>query len=322
MMMPLPTLPDFLQRHPYILGEGAVIERLRRQPATKLDPHLVNSAFIYDEVSRRPMEAIYREYLQIGRDHQLPMILTAPTWRASAQNIAAAGFGDRAVNADNLRLLQELRSQSGTYAKQVLIGGLIGCRGDAYRPDEALSTEKAHEFHTWQTEQLTQGGADFLLGITLPALTEAIGLAQAMAGTRCPYLISFVVRPTGTLLDGTKLTDAISTIDSKASPRPTGFLINCTHPDLARAALFHPVNCSATVRQRIIGLLANTAALSPEDLDGREELVEEEPARFAAAMMGLHRDSGLKILGGCCGTDDRHIRALAGLLSQSYRPNP
>ena len=141
-----------------------------------------------------------------------------------------------------------------------------------------------------------------------------------MAATQCPYLISFVVRPTGTLLDGASLIDAITAIDAQVGPVPTGYLINCTHPDLARSALFHPINPSTTVRQRIIGLLANTAALSPEELDGREDLVAEEPTHFAKAMLDLHRSPGLKILGGCCGTDDRHIRALAGRLAQSYRP--
>ena len=314
--MSAPAFPDFLQRHPFILGEGAVIERLRRQPATILDPHLINSAFVYDAASRRTLEAIYAEYLQIGQDHRLPMFLTASTWRANERNIAAAGYAQHPVNADNLGLLQNLRSQTGTYAHQVMIGGLIGCRGDAYRPDEALSTDQARKFHAWQAIQLAGGGADFLLGITLPALSEAIGLATAMAATHCPYLISFVVRPSGTLLDGTRLKDAIAAIDAQVSPPPTGFLINCTHPDLARSALFHPTNSSTTVRQRIIGLLANTAALSPEELDGREDLIEEEPARFAAMMWELHRSVGLKMLGGCCGTDARHIRSLAGLLAK------
>ncbi len=315
--MPPPTFPDFLQSHPFILGEGAVVERLRRLPASILDPYLINSSFVYGEGSRKTLEAIYGEYLQIGREHRLPMMLTAPTWRANPQNIAAAGLEDHNVNADNLRLLQNLRIQSGGYANQVLIGGLIGCRGDAYRPEEALSMEQARSFHAWQARQLTQGGADFLLGITLPALSEAIGLAMAMAETYSPYLISFVVRPSGTLLDGSKLHNAIDTIDSQVTPPPTGYLINCTHPDFAQTALFHPVNSSDSVRQRIIGLLANTAALTPEELDGREHLVEEEPSRFAASMMGLHRDPGLKILGGCCGTDGRHIRALAKLHTQA-----
>jgi homocysteine S-methyltransferase len=310
-----PAFPDFLHRHSCILGEGAVIERLRRQPATVLDPYLANSAFLYDPVKQAALEAIYRQYLQIGRTHDLPLFMTAPTWRANAENIAAAGCGGLDVNADNLRRLQALRAATGPYAAKVVIGGLIGCRGDAYRPEEALAAKEARVFHAWQADRLAAAGADFLLGITLPALCEATGLAAAMAATGRPFLLSFVVRPAGTLLDGTPLKEAIATLDAGGQPQPTAYLINCTHPDFARAALCHPANSSPLVRQRIIGLLANTAALNPEALDGQKHLVEEEPARFAHAMLDLHRDLGLKILGGCCGTDDRHIRALAGLLA-------
>jgi homocysteine S-methyltransferase len=88
-------------------------------------------------------------------------------------------------------------------------------------------------------------------------------------------------------------------------------MINCTHASFARAALLHGANSSPLVQRRVIGLLANTAALSPEDLNDSGTLVEEEPEVFGASVAGLHRELGLKILGGCCGTDDRHIRSLA-----------
>lgn len=305
------AFPEFLRRHPRILGEGAIIERLRRDPATPLDPHLINSAFIYDRSKRRVLEGLYRQYLQIGADHGLPLLLQTPTWRATTERIRAAGLADCDVNADNVHLLQHLRREFGSYADKVAIGGLIGCRGDAYRPAEGLETAAATEFHRGQAERLAAAGVDFLLGITLPALPEATGLAAALAATGLPYVLSFVVRPAGTLLDGTPLASALSTLDTTLSPRPTAYFINCTHPDLARAALFHPTHSSPQVRQRILGLLGNTAALSPEALDGQAHLIAAEPAAFASAMADLGRDAGLPILGGCCGTDDRHIRALA-----------
>jgi homocysteine S-methyltransferase len=93
------------------------------------------------------------------------------------------------------------------------------------------------------------------------------------------------------------------------------YLINCTHVSFAREALMHEANSSPMVRQRMIGLLANTAALSPEDLNDSASLVEEDPETFGQSVAGLHREPGLKILGGCCGTDDRHIRSLAALLA-------
>jgi len=312
---PLP-FPEFLARHRCILGEGAVIERLRRQPGITLDPFLVNSAFVYEPAQREALTAIYRQYLNIGRERDLPLFMSTPTWRANAPNIAAAGLSGRSVNADNVRLLQDLRGSAGAYAAKVVIGGMIGCRGDAYRPEEALEAEEALAFHAWQADRLAEAGVDFLLGITLPALSEARGLAAAMAGTGRPYVLSFVARPNGTLLDGTPLVEAVATIDALVRPGPTAYLINCTHPDFARAALTHADQAAPEVRRRFIGLLANTAALSPEELDGREHLVGEEPERFAEAMIGMRRDFGLQVLGGCCGTDDQHIRCLADRLRQ------
>ena len=311
-----PPFPEFLARHRCILGEGAVIERLRRQPGIVLDPFLVNSAFIYNPAHREALTAIYQQYLDIGRERDLPLLMSTPTWRANAPNIAAAGLSGTSVNADNVRLLQELRESAGAYAAKVVIGGMMGCRGDAYRPEEALEANEALAFHAWQADRLAEAGVDFLLGITLPALSEARGLAAAMAGTGRPYVLSFVARPNGTLLDGTPLVEAVATIDGSVRARPTAYLINCTHPDFARAALAHVEQSSAEVRRRFIGLLANTAALSPEELDGREQLVGEEPARFAETMIGLRRDFGFQVLGGCCGTDDRHIRCLADRLRQ------
>ena len=92
-------------------------------------------------------------------------------------------------------------------------------------------------------------------------------------------------------------------------------MINCTHATFARSALQHKANSSSLVRQRVIGLLANTAALSPEDLNDSTSLVEEDPETFGKSLAALRRELGLKILGGCCGTDDRHIRSLAAALA-------
>jgi homocysteine S-methyltransferase len=310
---------EFLERFPCILGEGAVIERLRRNSGLELDPYLANSAFVYEEPKRAALETICRQYLDIGRDTGLPLLMSTPTWRASRERIDAAGYAGTDVNGDNVSCLEALRRSYGEYAGKVVICGLMSCRGDAYAPAEALAVNEALKFHAWQAGKLADAGVDFLLAATLPALSEATGIALAMAATGMPYIVSFVVRPAGILLDGTRLKDAVDAIDSLATPRPLAYLINCTHASFARAALTHETNSSPLVRQRIIGLLANTAPLSPEDLNDSTTLVEEDPHRFGRALADLHREMGLKILGGCCGTDDRHIRALAEQLSSGLR---
>jgi len=128
-------------------------------------------------------------------------------------------------------------------------------------------------------------------------------------------MISFVAHPEGTLLDGTPLKDAVAAIDSQAAPPPLAYLINCTHASIFRRAVTHIQNSSPVVRERVIGLLANTAALSPEELDTITGLVEEAPELFGADVAALQTEMGLRILGGCCGTDDRHIDSLARLLA-------
>jgi homocysteine S-methyltransferase len=306
---------EFLDNSPFILGEGAVIERLRRRTDLELDPFLVNSAFIYDQAKRKALEEICRQYLDIGQQFDLPLLMSTPTWRAGRERIEAAGYSGTDVNGDNCRFLDGMRKSYGTYAAKVLLCGLMSCRGDAYNPAEALPAGEAEEFHGWQAARLAAAGVDCLLAATLPALSEAIGLAKAIASTGSPYMVSFVARPAGTLLDGTPLKDAIAAIDDTVSPRPAAYLINCTHASFARSALTHAANSSPLVRRRVIGLLANTAALSPEELNDSSSLVEEEPEAFGRSVAGLGRDLGLKILGGCCGTDDRHIRSLAGLLT-------
>jgi homocysteine S-methyltransferase len=308
-------LQALLANSPTILGEGAVIERLRRSPGILLDDHVVNSALIYEDVSRTALAAIYRQYLEIGQRYRLPLLLSTPTWRASRERIAAAGLAGRDLNGDNTRFLVELRDSYGDYAQQVSICGLMSCRGDAYKPDEAMSAYAAAEFHAWQADALATSGVDFLLAATLPALSEAIGLAQAQAATGLPYVISFVVCPTGTLLDGTPLDTAIATIDAAVTPRPLAYLVNCTHASIFRSALLDERNSSTLVRERVIGLLANTAALSPEELDESAELVEEAPEVFGDRVAALRDELGMKVLGGCCGTDQRHIDCLAHKLA-------
>ena len=309
------SFPKFLEGFPCILGEGAVIERLRRKRDFELDPYLVNSAFIYDDGKRAALEEICRQYLDIGFQYGLPLLLSTPTWRASRERIGAAGYAGQDVNGDNFRFLDGLRQSYGEYAQKVVICGLLSCRGDAYKPAEALAAAEAHDFHTWQATMLAAAGVDFLLAATLPALSEATGLASALAATGKPYIVSLVVRPEGTLLDSTALKDAIAAIDVTASPRPLAYLVNCTHASIFKAALLHEVNSSPFVRERVAGLLANTAALNPEELDNSIGLVEEEPEVFGRTVAGLHGELGMKILGGCCGTDDRHIRCLAKRLA-------
>ena len=309
------SFSDVLHAAPLLLTEGALIERLRRDSSVALDPQVLHAGFVYERRGRERLCGLWRQYLDTGREHHLPMLIQSPTWRANPERLAVAGLGGRDVNGNGVRLCRTVRAEYGDYAASIFVAGLIGCRGDAYRPQEALRKCEAAEFHASQLRALAAAGVDLLMAATLPALSEAMGIAEAMAATGLPFLLSFVIPSTGELLDGTPLEDAVRIIDRSTHPQPAGYLVNCVHPTVfARAVASRPA-LTALVPGRVLGLQGNTALLSPEELESLDHLEETEPRLYGEQMRRLHEWFGLKILGGCCGTDERHIAAIATQLT-------
>ena len=300
-----------------VLTEGAVIERLRRDPSVSLDPDILHANFVYDAAGRERLGALYRQYLDIGRTAGLPLVLCTPTWRANPDRVQAAGTRSLdEVNREGVWFVRSLQGEYGMYAEQVFIGGLMGCRGDAYRAAEALPAQEAAVFHTPQVGALADGGVDFLIGATLPAFSEALGMARAMSDCGLPYILSFVLRPDGVLLDGTPLEKAVAEIDDAVLPPPAFYMANCVHPDAFRSALRVAVQRAPKVQHRVIGLQGNTSERPPEALEQLPVLEGMDPDGFAEAMAGVRTEFGTRVLGGCCGTDDRHIAALARRMTQ------
>jgi homocysteine S-methyltransferase len=212
--------------------------------------------------------------------------------------------------------MRRIREGYDTYARKIFIGGLMGCAGDAYRPGESMGIDEAAQFHQAQAEALTNAGVDFLFASTLPARSEAIGIARAMAMTGVAYILSFIIRPEGTLLDGTPLKNVVNEIDDQVHPKPLGYMINCVHPVVMMKALENIENIPAAIHPRILGLQANTSSKCPEELDESPTLDTTEPQIFAEEINVVRRNYGFKIFGGCCGTNQRHIKAIAQRLAR------
>jgi len=301
-----------------VLAEGALRERLQRNPLITLDPHVDHAGLIYESTGRAQLERLYREYIDIGKVADVPFIICTPTRRATPERLANAGFEKQTdVNGDCVRFLSTIRGSYGPYAKRIFIGGLMGCRGDAYNPSGALNIEDAASFHERQACLLSDAGVDFLMAATQPAAGEALGIARAMAGTGLAHIVSFIVRQTGALLDGTPLHEAIAMIDARVNPTPLGYMVNCVHPAVVKTALTKTVESSPSIHDRIVGLQGNTSTKSPEALGNLDHVdAADSPEEFADAVVDVYRRFGVKILGGCCGTDGRHIRAIARCLGE------
>lgn len=296
------------------ITEGAVIERVRRDPAIALDPHILNGGFVYDAKARIRLAAIHADYMRLARESQLPILTFTDTWRCSQRAIDASRFKGRPVNQDNVLFLNDLRAHFGA-GPPIFIGGLVGPSGDAYKPEDSLERDAAREFHRPQIFALASAGIDFLHLATAPNVEEALGVADAMAETNLPYMISFVIRRTGVVLDGTPIDQAMDRIDADAARPPAGFSINCVHAEVLETALEAVATSRSDACRRILTFQANTADAEVEELDNSDVLVTEPAEDFADRVAKMGARFGLRVLGGCCGTEGDHIQALANKLT-------
>ena len=285
--------------------EASIVESLRRSDDISLHPILMNAPLIYEEAGRKALNRLYQSYIDIAFEAKRPFLMCTPTWRANHSRVMETKT-KRTINIDIANFLKELRDTQGAGKENIKIGGMIGCKNDCYKPEEALSAEEAEQFHSWQLGQLKQGGVDFLIAETLPDIDEAIGIARAMESTGLPYIISFVISRDGRVLDGTDLKTAINIIDAETKRQALGFMVNCAYPSFLCAASQPP-----EVFKRLLGYQANASSMDHCDLDGAEELHQEDTAEWGDLMLDLNRSHGVMILGGCCGTGEEHLRYIS-----------
>ena len=298
---------DCIIQNKFILMEGALGERLKREYGLTFDEHIAMAGLIYEEKGAVALTALWKEYLDIARENGLPFIATTPTRRANRERIAKANCPETVI-ADNVAFLKNIQKDCGI---PMYVGGLMGCKGDAYTGEGALSEQEAYDFHRWTAERFDKAEVDFLYAGIMPVLSEAAGLARAIDDTELPYIISFTIQQDGKLIDGTPIADAIRYIDEITINKPVCYMTNCVHPSIVRKALLQPFNRNETVRERFRGIQANTSPLSYAELDGAEDLHCSEPENFAEEMIKLQSVADIKIWGGCCGTDCRHMACVA-----------
>lgn len=293
-----------------ILMEGALGERLKREYGLNFDKHVAMAMLVYDLNGRFALKSLWQEYMNIAIKHKLPFMATTPTRRANKERVEQAGFNSSII-IDNVKFLRKIQQESNL---EMYVGGLMGCRGNAYTGEGALPERDARIFHKWQADLFGAAEADFLYAGIMPTLPEATGMAQAMSETGLPYIISFTIQRDGKMIDGTTIAKAIAIIDNSVDVKPICYMTNCVHPSIVCEALAQPFNQNTLVRDRFLGIQANTSPLSYVELDESSELKCSDPTQFAEDMLKLRDISNIKIFGGCCGTDNRHMEQVANRL--------
>jgi len=298
-----------LIKNDVILAEAAITEALRHSNKVELHPRLVNALLIYDRAGERELSHLYNDYISVAHKAGVPIVICTPTWRANKERLSETKLSSN-VNKDAVNFMKQLRSNWSSWEGNILIGGLIGCKNDCYKPAEGLSSQDAYDFHLWQLNKLAEAGVDFLIAETLPSVPEAKGIAQAMSKTGIPYLICFVINRKGKILDGNTLEYAFNEIDSVCDTPPTGFMISCSYPSFLNAD-----KQPGSIFSRLIGYLANASSLDQSELDGAKTLEFDDISDWGNRMIELNRRYAVKILGGCCGTNARHLQYIVDNLN-------
>lgn len=273
-------------------------------------PHFAAFVLLHDKAGQEELRAYFEPYLALAQaTPDAGFVLETPTWRANPDWGQLLGYDAAAlarVNGDAVRFVSRLREVwRARLTGPIVLSGIIGPRGDGYIADAPDSAAGARAYHQAQVDALKAGGADMLSAVTMTTSTEAIGIARAAHLAGLPLAVSFTVETDGRLPNGQTLRDAIEAVD--ADTPPAYFAINCAHPS-------HLGTCfddAGSWVARIRGLRANASTRSHAELDAATELDIGDPEDLGGHYRRLRTPLRcLNVLGGCCGTDARHLRAI------------
>jgi len=273
-------------------------------------PHFAAFDLLRDRAGWAALRKYFERYVQIAIENRVGFVLESATWRASADWGDKLGYSKQALaeaNRDGIALLAELRKQYESGATPMVISGCLGPRGDGYDPGQVMGVKEAQDYHAEQVAVFSDTEADMVSAITMTNVNEAIGLTRAAVAAHMPVAISFTVETDGKLPTGQNLEDAIDAVDAATASAPAYYMINCAHPTHFDGALAK----GGAWLERIGGLRANASVKSHAELNDSTELDSGNPREFGMQYRALRKLlPRLTVLGGCCGTDHRHVEAI------------
>jgi S-methylmethionine-dependent homocysteine/selenocysteine methylase len=278
-------------------------------------PHFAAFDLLRTVEGRAAVKAYFRRYAELARTHKRGFVLETPTWRASRDWGDLLGYGKealRAVNQEAVELLSEIREEFETDETPFVISGNIGPRGDGYNPEILMTSAQAETYHSEQISVFAETDADMVTVLTMNYAEEAVGVTRAAQAAGLPVAVSFTVETDGRLPTGQTLGDAITQVDRETGSAPAYFMINCAHPTHFENAVAKEAEWIGRIR----GLRANASQMSHAELDNADELDDGNPQELGEQYHALmHLLPNLVVLGGCCGTDHRHVEAISLALS-------
>jgi S-methylmethionine-dependent homocysteine/selenocysteine methylase len=274
-------------------------------------PHFAAIELLRTEAGREELRDYFEPYVELAREREVGLVLDTVTWRANPDWGRRLGYSADDLDASNraaVALAEEIRALGEDERTPIVIKGVVGPRGDGYDPAELMSADEAEAYHARQIATFADTAADMISGLTMTHAEEAIGIARAASAVGIPVAISFTLETDGRLPSGQPLPEAVEQVDAETGGAPAYFMINCAHP----THFAHVLDDDGPWRDRIGGLRANASSKSHAELDAADELDEGDPVDLGARHRALRdRLPSLKVLGGCCGTDHRHVEQIS-----------
>lgn len=274
-------------------------------------PYFAAFTLVETQEGRAALKRYFDSYARIAREFGTGIVFETPTWRASPDWGKLLGYDQAALSAANkaaVEMLRDFARPSVTANVPVVLSGCIGPRGDGYAVGTEMTVAEARDYHLPQVQALADGGAHMVTALTMTYAEEATGIVEAGKAVGIPVVVSFTVETDARLPSGQALGEAIETVDAATGAAPIYFMINCAHPTHFEDAL----KVEADWLNRIGGVRANASRLSHAELDEAEELDEGNPVEFGREHLALRAlVPSIRVMGGCCGTDHRHVGQIA-----------
>ncbi len=303
------TLPQIVADRPFIT-DGGLETTLVFIDGAEL-PDFAAFPLVDSESGRGLLTAYFTPYMELAERLGIGLVLDTPTWRANPDWGARLGYDPDRLAAVNRRAVEFVTALAAKRPALVaVVNGVIGPRGDGYVVGSTMTPAEAADYHGLQASAFAEAGAGMISAITMTYAEEAVGITQASGAVGLPVVISFTVETDGTLPSGQALGDAVSQVDHATGSAPAYYMINCAHPTHFRSQL----DVGSSWLSRVKGIRANASRSSHAELDAATELDRGDIADLANLYSDLASVLDLRVAGGCCGTDDGHVTAIATAL--------
>ncbi len=270
-------------------------------------PYFAAFDLLKDNTGYETIQKYYQSYVDLASRNNIGLILDSPTWRASIDWAQKLGYNEQELsdlNKKSISMLSDMRDLNENNNSKIVISGCVGPRSDGYKPKFLMNEIESEKYHQNQIQTFSKTNADMITGLTINYVEEAIGIIRAAKNVDMPVVIAFTVETDGRLVTGQSLKDAIAYTDKVTNNAVEYFMINCAHPNHFVTTL----DGSSSWINRIKGVRANASEKSHAELDESTELDDGDPEMLAEQYRELRTAMNhLNVLGGCCGTDHRHI---------------